>query len=489
MGRELAEKLAMQERNRMGYWDHYHHFIDQRMFWRAVTTRHLFHILPGQRILEIGAGDGKFTKELAKATRHECPVTAVVFDEAYLKRIENSPPVKNVRHCLLKDFPGRLAEERFDYVVAHQMLNDEIRDLFLEEVKKLMNPDGGILLFEQNPWNPYYRARRFAQKLFPLKWKRPAESVSLNLLKIYSVFSEIGFIHIHALPYDFLYSPIPKFLLWPAQHLSLIMENCPFVRNFAGSLFIWARHSAADDYRPPVKDLAEHAMFQGRVSFVIPCRNEEMNIIPLISGLQDFYNAYILEIIIVDDNSTDKTAEMTEKLALRDRRVRLIKRSGLNGVGAALRDGLKNARGEYIVLMDCDFQAIIPEMRDLFDAVKNGADVAVGSRFSRESVLLNYPFTKIIANRAFHCLANIFLGKHFRDLTNNLKTFKREGHKKLNIEFNDFAANAETGIKPLLMGFKVAEVPISWMNRSANMGLSSFKILRTGPNYFRLLCR
>lgn len=473
----------------MVYWDRYDHFVDQRMIWRASTTRHLFHILPGQKILEIGAGDGKFTRELIKATRAECPVTAVIFNEDYRQRFAENVRSRSAGSCLLKDFPGELAHERFDYVVAHQMLNNDVRDLFLEEVKKLMNPDGGLLLFEQNPWNPYYRARCFIQRSLPFKWKRPAETVTLDLLKIYSVFSEIGYTQIHALPYDFLYSPIPKFLLWPAQHLSLIMENCPFIKNFAGSLFIWARHPSADDHPSPVRDLAEHEMFKKKVSFVIPCRNEEMNIVPLISGLRDFYNAYIQEIIIVDDNSADKTAEAALKMSAGDPRVRLVKRSGSNGVGRALRDGLKNAQGEYIVLMDCDFLAIIPEMRDLFDAVKNGADVAVGSRFSRGSVLLNYPFTKIIANRAFHCLANILLGKHFRDLTNNLKILKREAAEKITIEFNDFAANAETGIKPLLMGFKVTEVPISWMNRSANMGLSSFKILKTGPNYFWLLCR
>ena len=75
--------------------------------------------------------------------------------------------------------------------------------------------------------------------------------------------------------------------------------------------------------------------------------------------------------------------------------------------------------------------------------------MAIGSRFSRESVLLNYAFTKILANRGFHVLANLLLGKHFRDATNNLKLMRKEVLKNLVLEANDFAANAETGLQPI----------------------------------------
>ena len=115
--------------------------------------------------------------------------------------------------------------------------------------------------------------------------------------------------------------------------------------------------------------------------------------------------------------------------------------------------------------------------------------MAIGSRFSRESVLLNYAFTKILANRGFHILANLLLGKHFRDATNNLKLMRKEVLKNLVLEANDFAANAETGLQPILLDYNVKEVPISWINRSVDMGFSSFNLLNTGPNYFVVLFR
>ena len=115
--------------------------------------------------------------------------------------------------------------------------------------------------------------------------------------------------------------------------------------------------------------------------------------------------------------------------------------------------------------------------------------MAIGSRFSRESVFLNYAFIKILANRGFHILANLLLGKHFRDATNNLKLMRKEVLNSLVLEADDFAANAETGLQPILLGYKVEEVPISWINRSVDMGFSSFNLLNTGPNYFVVLFR
>ncbi len=488
-GETLAQICAQQEKNRAIYWDVFDHFIDIRLGWRASTMRHLFHILPGQTILEIGAGDGRFTQALWKATRGECPLAAVVFSEKFEEAFKIKSFHSAIKVVYLNEFPGIIKNQKFDYVIAHHMLEDKSRNHFLSTLKNLIKPGGGILLFEPNPWNPYLRIRRLLRQGIPIKWRRPSEPISLNRLEVFVLLSQIGYTHINALPYDFLYAPIPKSLQWPAQHLSLIMENCPLIRNFAGSLCIWARNAEEENYQKKIFDLSEHQQFFNKVSFVIPCHNEEMNIIPLIEGLKDFYEKYIYEIIIVDDNSKDHTAEIAASLSLQDHRIHLLKRSGLNGVGRALKDGIAHAQGEYILIMDADFQEVIPEMRDLFDAMKEGADVAIGSRFSRESVLLNYPFTKIIANRAFHTLANFLLRKNVRDISNNLKIIKKEIARKFTIEFPDFAANAETGLKPLLMGYKIKEVPISWMNRTFNMGLSSFKLMKTGTNYARLLMR
>jgi glycosyltransferase involved in cell wall biosynthesis len=158
-------------------------------------------------------------------------------------------------------------------------------------------------------------------------------------------------------------------------------------------------------------------------------------------------------------------------------------------VGRALREGYRAATGRYILTMDCDFVHILPEFRDLFDAVARGKDGAIGSRFSYESILVNYPFSKIVANRGFHALANMLLPIRVRDLSNNLKLFRADILKGIKITQPHFAANAETGLKPVLAGYDIEEVPISCINRDADMGQSTFKVAKVAPAYFSALMK
>ena len=135
-------------------------------------------------------------------------------------------------------------------------------------------------------------------------------------------------------------------------------------------------------------------------------------------------------------------------LATKDARVKPLYRSPPNGVGRAISDGLRAATGRYVLTIDCDFQHLLPEFRDLFDGAAEGNDVVIGSRFSRHSVLLNYPFAKIFANRAFHALAVLLFGRRIRDVTNNLKIMRREVVLDLRLRQPGFAVNAETGLQP-----------------------------------------
>ena len=76
---------------------------------------------------------------------------------------------------------------------------------------------------------------------------------------------------------------------------------------------------------------------------------------------------------------------------------------------------------------------------------------------------------------------------HMRDISNNLKLYRAEILRELDIEQPHFAANAETGLKPLLRGYDIREVPISWINRTMDMGKSSFRIAKVAPDYFSAL--
>jgi dolichol-phosphate mannosyltransferase len=273
------------------------------------------------------------------------------------------------------------------------------------------------------------------------------------------------------------------------QSAAFVFEHMPVVRELCGTLYIWGKKPGESQRHLPGPSLTEHQTLHDSISVVVPCHNEEMNVRGLVDALLRLYNRYIHEIIIVNDNSTDNTGAVTRSIARSEPRVKLVDRKAPNGVGRALRDGYAAAGGRYILTMDADFVQIVPEFRELFDAIADGYEGAIGSRFSYESVLINYPFFKIVCNRAFHLLVSLFLLPGVRDTSNNLKLYRADILKHLLIEEPHFAANAETGIKPLLSGYRSKEVPISWINRTAGMGASSFKIVKVAPAYFKSLVR
>ena len=121
--------------------------------------------------------------------------------------------------------------------------------------------------------------------------------------------------------------------------------------------------------------------------------------------------------------------------------------------------------------------------------VAEGHDGAIGSRFSHESILVNYPFGKLVCNRLCHALIKLFLLSTVRDITNNLKLYRSHIFKNMNISSPHFSANLETGLKPLFAGYDIVEVPISWINRTATMGSSSFDLRRVGLAYAGTLFR
>ena len=480
------EAFAARERVTDAYWTRRDTILAERRWWRAQTVRHTFHVLPGESILELGCGSGAQTRALHAVTRGECPITAATFAAGPTPALDAAsaacPGVEVVR---LTGFPAELAGRQFDYVVGGNLLDQRHAAGLLGEVQKLLKPGGRLLFFETNPWNPVLQVRKQLGKLLPFL-RRGDERGLHNQVQLYELLSEVGYIGISATCYDFLYPPIPRWLMMPARNLTLLMENTPGLRKLAGTVLLHAQKGPRPAARPAVK-LTEHAALHDAVSVVVPCYNEEMNVGPLVDGLLRHYDEYLHEIVLVDDNSKDRSRQVMEALAAADPRVRPVFRKPPNGVGRALADGMKAATGKYILLMDCDFLHILPELREMFDAAADGADVVLGSRFSRDSVLINYPLQKILCNRSFHVLLNLIFHHRVRDLTNNLKLMRREVVQDLDLEAAWFAANAETGLKPLLMGYKVRGIPISWINRTPEMGQSSFSLVKNGLGYARVL--
>jgi dolichol-phosphate mannosyltransferase len=475
----LVPILAIREQYRDEYWRKRDPIVHDRLLWRAQTFRHTVHLLPGQTILELGCGELQLTRALLQVSRGENRITAVTFQSS---APDLSGPDSNVEFLQLADLADSLKGRRFDCIVAMDLLDRSNSSELLEIVHELLVPGGEMVFYESNPWNPAYKLRGM---LLRLLGKRDPRNL-INRPNLYELLSEIGFVRIYAVFNDFVFAPLTRPLIWFLRNLSILLENAPAVRTLAGSILIHAQ-------KPPRKkelgkvSLFAHESLRGAVSVVIPCHNEEMNIGPLIERILVLYGEYIHEIIPVNDGSRDGTGKLIAELAAKDARIKPRHRVPPNGVGLAIADGLAAATGQYVFTMDCDFQHLLPEFRDLLDGAAEGYDVVIGSRFSRHSVLLNYPFMKIFANRAFHTLAVLLFGRRIRDVTNNLKLMRREVVQDLRLRQPGFAVNAEIGLQPFLLGYSVKQVPISWINRTPGMGTSSFRLVHVGGGYWKVL--
>jgi dolichol-phosphate mannosyltransferase len=483
----LEANLAEMERAREAYWVRYQRTASIKLRWRAVTVRHCFHALPGESILEIGAGSGLWTEHLAAVLGGECPITAVCFNENLAERARQKS-IPNTTVLVVKDLLTDLAGRQFDYIVGTAILCHDQYALHLSLLYQLLNPGGQILFFEANFWNPQVLLKNVIPPLG--RWAGNAScQIGLRQDRLTKEASHQGFTNIEILPFDIIHPLAPRRLIRLLESAAFIIEHAPGIKELCGTLFIWAKKPGERTVRIRDGGLAVHPALFDSTSVVVPCHNESMNILPLVQSLIKFYGPYIHEIILVNDNSYDNTAEAARQLANEEPRVKLVDRKPPNGVGRALRDGYAAASGRYVLTMDADFIHILPEFRDLFDVLAAGHDGAIGGRFSYDSVLINYPFAKILCNRAFHVLVKLLLLPRVRDVSNNLKLYRADIFKDLEIEEPGFAANVETGLKPLLAGYDIKEVPISWINRTVGMGSSSFRVVRVAPDYFRTLLR
>ncbi len=348
----MIDTLAMRERHRDWYLRNRDPIGADRMRWRAHAFRQLVHLLPGQTILEMGRGEGTFTRQLVYVSRGENPITAVTFDSSAPRSIYNA----SVTPIVATSLPGPLEGKRFDLIVGMDLLDSRTAAEMLQQAHELLNPGGQLVFFESNPWNVVLRARRAAARVIGRRDPRTL----ISRRRLYELMSEVGFIRVFAVFTDFVYAPLTRRLVCLLRNLSIVLENMPGARTLAGTILVHAQKPPR--VRVPVPaSLCEHASLRGAVSVVIPCHNEEMNVRPS-SGACASFTTTTCTRSFWSTTTAPTYAEAILSLAAEDPRVHPVLRSPPNGVGRAIADGYRAASGRYVLSMDCDFQHLLPEI-------------------------------------------------------------------------------------------------------------------------------
>ena len=202
-------------------------------------------------------------------------------------------------------------------------------------------------------------------------------------------------------------------------------------------------------------------------SFVIPAYNESGRIRPTLDEILRYTAAqnWDVEILVVDDGSRDDTPNVIREYARAHPQIRLLQNPGNRGKGFSVRNGMLHARGDICLFTDADLSSPISEAPKLFEAIRAGADGAIGSRWLRAELQTErQPLYRQAFGRIFNLVLRVFLGLRFRDTQCGFKAFRREASQRIfplqKIERWGF--DPEILYVARRMGLQVAEVPVVW---------------------------
>jgi glycosyltransferase involved in cell wall biosynthesis len=226
-----------------------------------------------------------------------------------------------------------------------------------------------------------------------------------------------------------------------------------------------------------------------RLTFFFPAYNEQENVEETVRRALDEIGPLVdgsIEVLIVDDGSTDRTPELADSLAAADPRVRVHHQAN-RGYGGALRAGFANASGELICFSDGDLQFDLREMGLLLDRLRDPgrkpADVVIGYRKRRRD-----PPHRIFIAKTYNAIVSVAFGLRVRDIDCAMKLFRREVFDGLPLATDSPFLSAELLIKLRARGERIAQVGVTHYPRAAgvNTGASFRKILRTFRDIARL---
>ena len=225
-------------------------------------------------------------------------------------------------------------------------------------------------------------------------------------------------------------------------------------------------------------------------SVILPAYNESARIAGTLDKILDHatQRGWSVEVIVVNDGSSDDTAAIVREYASKHAVLRLLENPGNRGKGYSVRNGMLHATGDILLFSDADLSSPIEEADKLFAAIAQGADIAIGSRWVDRSLQIRrQPLHRRIFGRIFNLALRIILGLQYKDTQCGFKAFTRRSAQAV----FPLQKIERWGFDPELLylarkfGFNVSEVPVAWSHREG----TRIHPLRDGIRMFGELLR
>ena len=213
---------------------------------------------------------------------------------------------------------------------------------------------------------------------------------------------------------------------------------------------------------------------------VTPTYNEADNIEQFITKVLG--QGTDIQILVVDDNSPDKTGDVVARMMASNPSIHLIRRPGKMGLGTAYVEGFRFAirnQFDYVFEMDADFSHNPDEIPNFLERIHD-CDLVVGSRYKNGVRVLNWPIRRLLLSYSANVYTRIVTGMPIKDATGGFKCFKRKVLEAIDLDkvrSNGYAFQIEMNFKAWSKGFTLREHPIIFMDRRSGVSKMSRRIV------------
>ena len=229
-------------------------------------------------------------------------------------------------------------------------------------------------------------------------------------------------------------------------------------------------------------------------SVIVPVYNEKTNIEPTADKIIDIFkkNQINVEILFVDDNSPDGTAEEVSRISIKENSVRLVQHGKKEGIGAAHKAGYEAAEGEFIMCIDADLSQSPKDLIRMKEKLDEGYDLIIGSRYMSKGRQIGKSLLRDFGSRGMNFICRFILGIPLTDCTHTFRAFKKElfsefssrllskGHPSFQVQFSFWISHTRK---------RIIEIPIKFIEREAGRGKSKISIRKELPSFIIVILK